>query len=148
MEGNEFYLYIDGKPVQVSREVYQEYHHGERKERYFMEDLKRGRTVIDPGTQTVAFFPGREDSYERLLEADQDFAMPGEPMEEQLVRSILLGQALESLSPEERALIRELYYLGRTEREAAVVLHMAKTTLRRRRDQALAKLRRLLGDIF
>lgn len=144
MEGNEFYLYIEGEPVKVSREVYQEYYRGERKERYFMQDLKRGRTVIDSEKQTVEFVPGREDSYERLLEAGGEFVSPGEPLEEQMVYSVLLEQALGNLSSEEQDVLRELYCLGRTEREAGAALHIAKTTLRRRRDRALEKLRKLL----
>lgn len=137
MEEKEFYLYIEGKPVRVSREVYREYYRGERKERYFMQDLKRGRTVVDPEKQTVMFVPGREDSYGRLLEAGGEFALPGESLEE---------QALMSLASEERDVVRELYCLGKTEREACAALHMAKTTLHRRRNQALDKLRKLLEE--
>lgn len=146
MEENEFYLYIEGKPVKVSREVYQEYYRGERKERYFMQDLKRGKTVVDAEKQTVEFLPGREDSYERLLEAGGDFASPDEPLEERMVRSYLLEQAMDSLSSEEQDVLRELYYCGRTEREAGAVLHIAKTTLHRRRNQALEKLRKIIRE--
>lgn len=148
MEENRFYLYIDGKPVKVSREVYQEYYRGERKERYFMQDLKRGKTAIDSVKQIVEFVPGREDSYERLLESGSDFASPGDSLEEHMVRSVLLEQALGSLLPEEQDVLKELYFLGKTEREAGVTLHMAKTTLRRKRDQALDKLRSILGGNF
>lgn len=148
MEENRFYLYIEGKPVKVSREVYQEYYRGERKERYFMQDLKRGKTVIDSVKQTVEFVPGREDSYERLLESGSDFVSPGEPLEERMVHSVLLEQALGSLLPEEQDVLKELYFLGKTEREAGAALHMAKTTLRRRRDQALDKLRSILEGNF
>ncbi len=42
MQERDFYLYIDGQPVQVSREVYQEYYRAEDKERYFMGKLKKG----------------------------------------------------------------------------------------------------------
>lgn len=148
MEENEFYLNIEGTPVKVSREVYQEYYRGERKERYIMDDLKRGKTVINSEKQTVVFLPGREDSYERILEADGEFVAPGETMEEQTVRSVLLEQAVGSLSLEEQALVRELYYLGRTEREASAALHIAKTTLRRRKEQVLSKLRDIIGELF
>lgn len=49
-----------------------------------MEDLKRGRTVTDPETKESRYVPGREDSYERLLEAGRDFPAPGESLEEHL----------------------------------------------------------------
>ncbi|MCM1305679.1 MAG: sigma-70 family RNA polymerase sigma factor [Butyrivibrio sp.] len=148
MENKVFYINIDGKSVKVTEEVYLEYYRGRRKERYMMEDLKKGRTMISPVTNEVVFIPGREDSLERLQEAGMVFPAPGEPMEEQTVRLVLLGQALGGLMPEEQALVREIYYLGKTEREAAGALHMAKTTLRRRHEQVLSKLRRLLGENF
>ena len=44
MQEKDFYLYINGQPVQVSREVYREYYRAEDKERYFMGKLKKGRT--------------------------------------------------------------------------------------------------------
>ena len=45
----EFYLYPDGKRVQVSREVYEEYYHSKRTERYFMEDI--GSRNLEPADQ-------------------------------------------------------------------------------------------------
>lgn len=42
MQEKDFYLYIDGQPVPVSREVYREYYRAEDKERYFMGKLKKG----------------------------------------------------------------------------------------------------------
>lgn len=142
----DFYLYIDGKPVMVSEEVYREYYRGERKERYFMEDLKRGRVAVDKKTQERTFLPGREDSYERLLEKDVPFVAPGELVEDEIVRSVLLEQVLNKLSAEEKALIWELYYLDKTERQVCDVLHIAKTTLRDRRDRILVKLKKLLEE--
>lgn len=35
------YLYIEGKKIPVSEEIYQVYYQFARKERYFSEDLKR-----------------------------------------------------------------------------------------------------------
>lgn len=130
MKERDFYLYIEGKPVRVSEEVYREYYRGERKERYFMKDLKEDR----------------EDSYERLIECHRQFAVPGESMEEQAVRSLLLKQAMGKLTEKERELIEELYFLEKTERQVSSALHMAKATLRRRHDEVLGKLRRFLEE--
>ncbi|MCM1304836.1 MAG: sigma-70 family RNA polymerase sigma factor [Lachnospiraceae bacterium] len=147
-ENKDFYISVDGKAVRVTEEVYHAYYHGIRKERYMMEDLKRGRTVVSPDTGDKVFVPGREDSLERLQDTGRVFPLSGEPMEEQAVRSAMLEWAIGSLAPEEQALIREVYYLGKTEREAAGALHMAKTTFRRKSGQALSKLRKLLGEVF
>ena len=142
----EFYLYIEGKPVKVNEEVYRAYHRSKREERYLTKDLKRGKVSVDQENGTVRFIPGREDSYERLLDMDRQFAIPGEMMEDKVVREILLEKALESLTSGEQELIWELFYLEKTERQVSEALHMAKTTLHRQRDQILDKLRRLLDD--
>ena len=76
------------------------------------------------------------------------FASSEESLEDMAIRTVLLEQAIKSLSPEEQTIIRELYYLGKTERQVSTELHMAKTTLQRRRDKALKKLREFLEESF
>ena len=143
MKKNDFYLYIEGKRVKVSEEVYREYYKGERKERYFMRDLKTERVTIDPRTGEITIIPGREDSYERLMESRSQFASYAN-MEEQTVQSLLLKQALGNLTDKERNLIEEIYFLEKTERQVSEALHIAKTTLRRKHREALNKLREFL----
>ena len=77
-----YYLYIDGQAVPVSEQVYRTYHHYGRKEEYFTYDLKTEKFSCDQEAQTAAFTPSREDSYERLLEAKQQFASAGPSPEE------------------------------------------------------------------
>lgn len=146
MAEKEYFLYIEGKRIEVTEEVYREYYRGERRERYFMEDLKHGRTVIDLEAKESRYVLGREDSsLEHLMESGVRFAGTGESMEEQMVTSLLLECAMELLTPVERELVEELYFLGRTEREARKRLGLAKTTLKRRHREVLDKLRNLLG---
>ncbi len=145
MAEKEYFLYIEGKRIEVTEEVYREYYRGERRERYFMEDLKHGRTVTNPKTKESRYVPGREDSLERLMESGVQFAEKGEDMEEQTITSQLLECALKLLTPVERELVKELYFLERTEREAGKRLGLAKTTLRRRHREVLDKLRNFLG---
>lgn len=143
MKERKFYLHIEGRRIRVSEEVYREYYKGERKERYFMKDLKAERITIDPQTGEVTVIPGWEDSYERLMETHRQFASHGN-VEEQTVQSLLLEQVLGNLSPKERELIEEIYFLEKTERQVSEALHMAKTTLRRRHREALNKLKEFL----
>ena len=82
-----YYLYIDGQAVPVSEQIYRVYQHYERKEEYFSYDLKTEKFQKD----TASFLPSREDSYERLLEKDQQFAASGQPVEEQAVSSVWLA---------------------------------------------------------
>lgn len=139
---------IDGRKIEVSEEVYMEYHRGQRKERYIMKDLKRGQIMIDGEKITVK--PGREDSVERLIETHpQYFIEESEGPEELLEKKELLeclAEALHSLSDEEWQLIQELYYLDRTEREVSAALSLAKTSLHRRKKAILSKLRKILEE--
>lgn len=151
MSEQDFYLYIDGKPVKVSEEVYREYYRAEEKERYFMTRLKQEHIVIDQETQTVTIIPSREDSYERLIEVNEQFAAPGESVAETAVKALLLEkleEALHTLSDDEMTLIRELFYLDRTVREVSEQYHIARSTLQNRKEAVLRKLWNLLERFF
>ena len=114
MDQKDFYLYIDGKPVKVTEEVYHAYYHAEDKERYFMGKLKKGRTVVDPITKQEHFVPGREQSYEHLLEQDWQFPALGDSVEDTVIKSSLLEKlqvVLQELSDEGMELVEELFYL-------------------------------------
>lgn len=151
MSGQDFYLYIDGKPVKVSEEVYREYYRAEEKERYFMTRLKQERIVIDQETQTVTIIPSREDSYERLIEANEQFATSDKSVAETVVKAIQLeklNEALHTLSDEEMTLIRELFYLNRTVREVSEQYQIARSTLQSRKEAVLRKLWNLLERFF
>ena len=133
-EGQKKYtLYIDGQAVPVSEQVYRAYHHYARKEEYFTYDLKTERFSCDQKAQTATFTPSREDSYERLLAANRQFASADPSPEEEAVSSLWLENLMRALSPEEREIIRQLYILDRTEREASATLRLALSTFHRRK---------------
>lgn len=147
MQNRNFYLYIGGQPVPVSEEVYQEYRRAEDKERYFMCRLKKGHTKIDPDTQEIHYIPSRELSYEQLVERDWQFAAPDDPLEERVARAELAGKlraVLRSLSAEEMALLEELFYLEKTEREVAGLYAVSQNTIHYRKNRLLDKLRKKL----
>ena len=149
MSEQDFYLYIDGKPVKVSEEVYREFMRYERKERYFMEDLKAERMVIDPEAQTVKIIPSREDSYERLLETHRQFTDPGGTAEDAAVKAILLERlekALHTLSAEELALIYALFFLGKTETEIGLIQNRSQPAIFKRKQKILGKLKNILEN--
>ena len=124
LEGNmredEFFLYINGQRVRVSEEIYKEYRHSEDKEQYFMEYLKQGRYVKNQDSGRTEYIPSREVSYEKLLEESHELRHQEEALEEKVLRKLLmedLARALRSLSDEELELIREIFWLEKTERE-------------------------------
>ena len=143
-----YYLYIDGQAVPVSEQVYRTYHHYGRKEEYFTYDLKTEKFSCDQEAQTAAFTPSREDSYERLLEANQQFASAGPSPEEEATASIWLEDLMRGLSSEERDIITQLYVLDRTERQASAALGWALSTFHRSKLALLKKLRALLQKSF
>lgn len=147
MSKQNFYLHLDGRAVKVSEEVYREYYRGERKERYFMEDLKTEKMVVDDETKTVTFIPSREDSYERLLEHDKQFASWDESAADAAITHIFLEKlevALHTLSNHELELIQKLFYLEKTEREVAAMLQVTQNTVNYRKHKVLDKLKRLI----
>ena len=147
MQEKDFYLYIDGQPVQVSREVYREYYRAEDKERYFMGKLKKGRTRIDPETQEIQYIPSRELSYEQLVEQDWQFAAADDSVEDMVARADMLERlraVLQNLSTEELALLNELFCLEKTEREVAGLYAVSQNTIHYRKNRLLDKLRKMM----
>lgn len=143
-----YYIRIDSEDIVVTEEVYKAYYNGRRKERYMAQDLKREHFTIDQQTGKVTIKPSREDSMERLLEVDKQFAADGQSTEDAAITAIMIEQLikiLHTLSEDEQALIRELFYLDKTHREAADALHVSSTTVHYRKHKLLEKLRGLLN---
>ncbi len=134
---NQFTIYVQGEAVPVSEEVYRVYHHYERKEEYFSYDRKRGKFQQDTGT----FLPSKEDSYDRLLEQDQQFASPDVSTEDQVISQVWLESFAKCLTKEERELLYKLYFQEKTEREVSRELGISKSTLHRRKVKLLEKIK-------
>lgn len=142
-----YYVGLNGQNFEVSREVYEVYYKGQRKERYFAEDLKRGQKRINPKTGETMVIPSREDSYERLLDTEKQFVSDAESVEELVMHSIMverLDHALKKLTKEELAIIYALFYQEISELELAKQLGISRTTLQSRKYKILEKLKKLL----
>ena len=142
-----YYIGISGQSFEVSHEVYELYYKGQRKERYFMKDLKREQKRINPKTGEIMVIPSREDSYERLLEAEKQFVADDESVEELVMRGIMLERldyAMKKLTKEELSIIYALFYQEISELELAKQLGIARTTLQSRKYKILEKLKKLL----
>ena len=138
-----YYLYIDGQAVPVSEQVYRAYQHYERKEEYFSYDLKTEKFQ----KETATFLPSREDSFERLLEQDKQFAASGVSVEEQAVSSVWLEELLQCLSADERVILHKLYFEDKSERNVSIELGISKTALHHRKVKLLQKLKKLLENM-
>lgn len=132
MEEKKYFISIQKKKIEVSKEVYETYYQSKRKERYFTYDLKAEQTKIDLDKQLITSLPSREDSYERLLEADHQFASKENSPEEKVLQSFLrkeLEHAMNTLSQEEQSLIQALFFQNKTEQEISDNLEVAQTTI-------------------
>lgn len=123
------------------------YQHYERKEEYFSYDLKTEKFQKD----TATFLPSREDSYERLLEKDQQFAAPGKSVEQLAAEHLEAEQVrfcLSKLSKDEQELILQLFYQEKTEQEVGNMLHISQQLVNKRKQALLLKLRKIFEEFF
>ena len=65
MDADKKRIWIRGQYVEVTDEVYRAYMQGDRKMRYFENDLKTERFVLGKEGQVVQIIPSREDSLDR-----------------------------------------------------------------------------------
>ncbi len=138
------YIIKNGTAVEVSDEVYKILRKWDRRIKYVEHDLKETRYIIDQKKETVKEIPSREDSLDRLTALGYDFENRTADFRETVSDKIMLEQALEKLSDEERYLITQLFYFGRTEQELAAELKVTRRTVNNRKRKILSKLRELL----
>lgn len=146
-ERETYYIGINGQSFEVSKELYDAYYKGKRKEKYFTHDLKEDQSRVDKETGEVIIIPSREDSYERLIETERQFAEDVETVEDAAVRAVMiekLNKALHMLTKEEAAIIYALFYQEISEAELAKQQGIARTTLQSRKYKILEKLKNLL----
>ena len=147
MDKKRYYIELNGQEFEVSRELYEAYMKGYRKERYFTHDLKKERRRVDEKTGEVRMIPSREDSYERLLEAEKYFMAEAESVEDAAIRAVMLeklSEALQMLTLKERGIIYSLFYKEISEAQLAKDLGVARTTLQSQKYRILEKLRKIM----
>lgn len=123
--------------VQVTREVYEEYHRMERRERYLEERDKENSVLL----------------FSTLRAEDSSTDVPIEDtevnIEEEVIKQMFLDKlpkALALLSDDEIDMIRDLYWNDMSIREFAKKKETAKSTILSKRDRVLAKLRKVLEN--
>ncbi len=135
------YIMKNGIVVEVPDEIYKMLKKSDRRIRYVEEDLKQTRYIINKKKCTTREIPAREDSLDRLTALGFDFTDSTADFDEAVLIKIMLDQALEKLSDEERYLITQLFYFGRTERSLAEELGVSQYTVNRNKHKILKKLK-------
>ena len=148
MDADKKRIWIRGQFVEVTDEVYRAYMQGDRKMRYFENDLKTERFVFGKEGQVVQIIPSREDSLDRLVDENtQQFSDKQESVESVVLHKLevdRLHTALSLLAPEERALIQALFFDERKESELAMELGISQPAVYKRKMKVLKKLKLLL----
>ena len=138
------YIMKNGIAVEVSDEIYEILKKSDRHIKYVERDLKETRYIINKEKVTVKEIPAREDSLDRLTALGLDFADQTTDFRESVIDKIMLDQALEKLSDEERYLITQLFYFGRTERDLADELGVYRNSIHLQKKKILAKLKKII----
>ncbi len=141
-------IWVRGQFIEVTDEVYAAYMQGDRKMRYFENDLKCERPVYGSNGEIKRVIPSREDSLDRLMEENaRQFAANAESVEDVVFRKLAVDKlhtALLQLTKEERDLIYALFYEEKTEREYAGQLGLYRNAVHVRKIKVLKKLKKLL----
>lgn len=140
------YIMKNGIAVEVSDEVYEILKKSDRQIRYVEEDLKQTRYIINKKKGTTQEIPAREDSLDRLTTLGFDFTDSTADFDEAVLKKIMLDEALAKLSDEERYLITQLFYFGRTERDLANELGIYRNAVHSQKTKILKKLKKMLGE--
>lgn len=140
------YIMKNGIAVEVSDEIYKMLKKSDRRIRYVEEDLKKTHYIVNKKKDTTKEISAREDSLDRLTALGFEFADRTADFDEEVLIKIMLDQALEKLSEEERYLIIQLFYFGRTERNLADELGIYRNAAHSQKVKILKKLKKMLGE--
>ncbi len=132
----EYFIFVEGKRIVVSKEVYQAYWHETNKENY--------QRRLDRENQLLFFCDLDHDgNFEgNLIDPNVDV----EKLVETQQRIEELNRALASLTKEEREIIDALYFHDETTRNVANNFGLHQTSLIRKRNQILKKLKIILEN--
>lgn len=135
---HKFYIPIDGKLYETTKEIYEVYYSMERRERYLLERSSK-----------------HELSYDELMEAEypinEKMVERSGNIEDEAISAILIEQMLSVLtllSAQERWLLEQLYFIGKSEVELANESGVSRSTLQSRKYSVLKKIRKLIEDTY
>ena len=131
-------IYLQGKSVEVSEDVYNYLKKSDRQFKYAYQDRKKEKIKISE--KEVLIKPSGEDSLDRLMELGMDFPDKTIDLYESVMKKIMLEQALSKLDDEERNLIIQLFYFDRTEREVAAEIGVSQVYVHKIKKKILCKL--------
>lgn len=133
--------------LELTPEVLDFLNKSDRKMEYAEVDLKVEGFTCDQKKMIARFLPSREDSYDRLLEDDVQFALDGLSPEDEAIHADELRHlrvCLTQLTSYEIRLVRALYFEGVSERQFSAATGTPQKTINDRRRKVLAKLKKMM----
>ncbi|WP_202708646.1 sigma-70 family RNA polymerase sigma factor [Sporosalibacterium faouarense] len=134
-EPRRYFIPVDGKYYETTKEIYEVYYRMDRRERYLEErDLKKG--VVNFSDMGYSYY-----SAEEIL-SDKDTDIETEIMNKMLMETVL--EAISTLDEEEKWLIQELFFCGKSQRQLSKETDIPLMTINNRKKKVLDKLRKQL----
>lgn len=145
METEKIKIYYNGQIVEVTPDVYAVLIKTDRKMRYFENDIKVEKYILDESGDKVRIIPSRENSFERLQEeCAQQFACESESVENTVLRNLQheqLRRAIDLLEPDEQELIDALYFQLLSQDAYASQIGLSQQAISKKRLKILKKLK-------
>ena len=132
-----YFIPIEGKLIEVEKNVYVAYYKMDRRARY-LEERDRDNGVVSYNTIDSQGIDGESGLQDVVTETMEAIALANE-LRNQLHRCIA------ALPRAERELIHAIYFEGMTEAEYASKAKMIQSGISRRRKKTLPKLKKLLN---
>ena len=130
----------------VSEKIIEVLEKSDRQMEYLQYDIKVERCRIDSASGAVTYLPSREDSYERLLEGNRQFAA-GEDVDDAAIKTVMIEKmmtCLKQLKTEEQELIMALFFNDDSEHQLSRKTGVPQRTIHDRKVKILAKLKKLM----
>lgn len=142
MDADKKKIWVSGQTIEVTDAVYEAYMKGDRKMRYFENDLKAERILLDEDGQIKQIILSREDSLDRLMDDNaEQFSDRHESVEDMVLRKISverLHTALSTLSEKERELIETLFFEEKTERDVASAMGISQPAVHKQKNKIMS----------
>lgn len=134
--------------VAISTAVMRALDQSDRKMQYYELDLKAERRRENKRTKEIIVSPAREDSLDRLTENNEHpYLLEGASLEDALIEQDELERlrcALKRLEPEERELVKALFFDGKNERQYAESLGITQQAVSYRIKAICRKLKKYM----
>ena len=135
--------------VTITPAVMQVLDQSDQKMQYFELDLKTERKRENKQTKAVTMTPAREDSLERLEENhEQQYLLDSVTPEQAIIERDELEQlhlAIHLLEPEERELVKAMFFEDQTERQYAERLGISQKAVNKRWHKVRRKIKKVMG---